>query len=281
LLQAQLVESIMSLKEVVKSPELLMEFITGEGSNLNELASVENFNIVMIGMMKTLLLSNQELVKSNKRVEELTHRVVTLENSVARLEHDNSQMKVKLHECNVRADNAQGRAMDLEEYSRRNTITLTNLPYTAQNEDLPVKVVQLINDLGLHGDLDTGYISHAHRNMRWGTLPTVPSKDEDDVEKFVKPPTVTVQFVRAMDKDLLMANKSKWKAVHGSGVGKMNILHCMAPSVYAQKQALDKVPEVDYADYRGHIRHFAVKMVDGSWVNNIRTREHLRSERGV
>lgn len=279
------VNRVMDLSVVVSDPQKLMEFITGSEDNLTTVASHDNFKLVVLGMMKSLLISNKRLELSsekvlelNERCSELTDRCVTLEAAVDTLEQaaivrdqridalENEFMKKACY-----TNDLSTRAMDLEEYSRRNTCTLTNIPYV-EGENLIVKVCQMINKLGVLSDgIDPSYISHVHRNMRYGTKP----KDGG------LPPTITLVFVRSMDKDLIMNNKSVWKEKHGKGKGSPNILHSMAPTVYREKKLIEAVPEVEYVDYRGHLKHFAVKMVNSTLHKFIRSRFHLKSEHGV
>jgi len=260
----------MALSEIVSDPLKLVSFVTGEG-DLKQLASVDNFNLVVLGMMKSMLISHQELAESNKLVAQLNSRVVALEEDAQDRDLEINKLKTDVANRDRTISDLQDRTLGLEEYSRRSTVTLTNVPYS-ENENLGVKVIQLINQTKILTDgLDLDYVSHVHRNKRW----TAVIKPED------KPPTVTLQFVRAMDKDIIMENKSKWKAAHGSGVGKVNILHAMCPRIYNEMKALNAHKDVDFADYRGHLRHFAVKMNDTTWVKNIRGLQHLKQEIGI
>ena len=145
----------MDLSVVVSDPQKLMEFITGSEDNLTTVASHDNFKLVVLGMMKSLLISNKRLELSsekvlelNERCSELTDRCVTLEAAVDTLEQaaivrdqridalENEFMKKACY-----TNDLSTRAMDLEEYSRRNTFTLTNIPYV-EGENLIVKVCQ-------------------------------------------------------------------------------------------------------------------------------------------
>ena len=156
------VNRVMDLSVVVSDPQKLMEFITGNEDNLTTVASHDNFKLVVLGMMKSLLisdkrleLSSEKVLELNERCSELTDRCVTLEAAVDTLEQaaivrdqriDALENKFMKKACYT--NDLSTRAMDLEEYSRRNTCTLTNIPYV-EGENLIVKVCQMINKLGV------------------------------------------------------------------------------------------------------------------------------------
>lgn len=258
------------LSEVVSDPLKLVNFVIGDG-DLSALASAENFQLVVLGLMKTLLISNRKLEESNHLVAELNQRCVVLEEASLERDAEIEELKESVSYRDRVISDLTTRSLNLEEYSRRNTVTLTNVPFT-EGEDVPVKVCQIINEVNVLPDgLDLSYISHAHRNVRYGTV----LKEGD------RPPTITLQFVRSMDKDLLMDNKSKWKDAHGKGKGTINILHALSPYLYNEMKNMTAHEDVEYVDYRGHLKHFAVKMRKGVMYKKIRCLAHLIQEAGL
>jgi len=211
--------------------ELVQKLVTDHSSDLSSLKG-KDCQMAMLMMQQVIMKHLSDLVERNN---ELVDRVDKSEKMVIGL-------KAEVVRKNVTIAKLESRVVDLEQYSRRNTMILTGLPVEA-GEVLETRIVDVLNELEvLPTELTTGDICNVHRNR---------------ARSDSKPPSITVQFVRGLDKDRLFYNKKNFRLNSNK---KLNIFHAMSPALSKEmgeirSQAGDMV---EYLDFRGHTQMFAV-----------------------
>jgi len=258
------IESIKSLNDSVSinvenmSKDQFIEYVSNEECDLDAMSRSENCNKYMMQMLHCVLVKSEATVR----------RLMEAEQMIGQLKSENEQ--------NQRETSAlRERVEQLEGYSRRSTMIMTGLPYN-EDENLEKEVCEIINEAKVYKDfeIDQSYVSNVHRNGRFD-----PNKE--------KPPSVTVVFVRSMDKDRLFRGKGKFKAnLNGEGkrfgkFGKVNIHHAMSEGTRQQKRRLEAFDEVEWVDYRGVTQGFAVKMVNEQFHRGIQGVNDFMSKTGV
>ena len=244
--------------ELCNDPEKFVNYVSNPESDLSVLAKSDNANLFIMKLLQQIIITNQEtnekLVKSNNRVAELEEKCAELS---TRLSHQ--------HE---RVQDLSSRVLLLEQYSRRSTVTVTGVPYES-GENVEDKIVKIINNSHIiKHDFDSTYISNAHRNK--------PREGKDG--KPPPPPSITVSLVKSADVDMLLSNKKQFKKVHGAN--KINIFYSMSAGTRDQKLRMEMCQEVEFADWQGHSRLFAVKMRNGKFLRKVRGFADLESKVG-
>ena len=227
------------INELLNDSKLLHSFIKDKSSDLNILAGS---NLAIVKMLQLSILRND--IQYDVMKEQLQ---VSL-NKISELES-------RLNQKEEHIDTLHQRLSTLEQYSRRNTVIMSGVPHSA-DENLESKVCKLINDANiLPQKFTVNQISHVHRN-RFNQKSTA---------------SITLQFARGIDKDRLFSQKPKFKACHKAS--KINIFHAMSPTLVKEQKAMQSVSGVDWVDYRGHNKHFVVKLKeehDKEFFRNIR-----------
>ena len=244
--------------ELCNDPEKFVNYVSNPASDLNVLAKSDNVNLFIMKLLQQIIIKNQEtndkLVKSSNEVAELEEKCVELS---TRLNHQNE----KVSELNARI-------LVLEQYSRRSTVTVTGVPFES-GENVEDKIVRIINKSEIiKHDFDSTFISNAHRNK--------PREGKDG--KPPPPPSITVSLVKSSDVDMLLSNKKQFKKVHGAN--KINIFYSMSAGTRDQKLLMEKAEEVEFADWQGHSRLFAVKMRNGNFIRKIKGFHDLETKVG-
>lgn len=122
-------------------------------------------------------------------------------------------------------------------YSGRTTVILANIPEDEHEDpDMLAERVSALAGVSVSG------IGHVHRNRK---------------RHPGKPRTVTLQFIRAYDKDQIMRRKRQLKQQCGVGV-----YHHMTPALIKTKEDLEKISGVNWVGFGGHSRMFTVNFGD-------------------
>ena len=176
-----------------------------------------------------------------------------------------SSQEQLINHLQLRHKQMDERVLYLEQYSRKDVVTLTGLSYHEHESDLELrnKVCHLLNTLQIPTYNDEPYFTFSafsaiHRNGRRGNRG--------------KPPTVTVKFLSLMDKDLVMKNKSQLRRMNPG----TNLFHSMAMGTRDVKSKLEQSKYVKFAEYNGMNEGFSVCLVDRrGWISKIRSSSDL------
>ena len=237
------VSVIMSeVKQLLEDSKCLTDFISDPASDLTVL---ENSNLAILKLLQ-IVINNQDsdrVTAISEKVDQISEKVSDNEERILELEEDLSVKEKHINELNERL-------IKSEQYSRRNTAIVTGVPYQ-KNENLEAKICDVINSTNiLHHEFQTGDIAHVHRN-KWGTYSSI-----------------TLQFVRGIDKDRLFSAKPKFRLAHLKP--KINIHHAMCDQLIEEKKEIETVQGVKWVDFRGHAKMFVVKMDDENFFRGIR-----------
>lgn len=247
----------------IKNSEDLLNLISDPSADMTPLAKSDNVFLFMLQMLKEIVKGNQEISKqlteSQNKVENLEEKYSKLEDKYTKLENECDALKTRLNQHHEFNAEQHCRLMYVEQYSRRNTAIITGLEYQ-KDENIVKKVCKLINDTDiLPFEFSSEYISHVHRNKF----------------KEGKTPTITLQFLRAIDTDKIFANK---KLLKSKGV---NIFHVLSDSVKNERELIENMEEVAWVAYFGHSRFFGVKMKNDVFYKGIHSLNHLLAQVGT
>jgi len=220
------------LKDVVE-PLVLQKLLNDPSADLSSLEGKDCqkamllMQQVIVGMLQNLVASNEA---SKLRIDQYEGQVVELKREIVRRDVDNANLKSRL--------------VKVEQYSRRNTMILTGVPFEL-GEDIEQKTIDIINDHGsLSHVITSGDICNVHRNKPGSAG---------------KPASVTVVFVRGIDKDLLFRGKRDFRT---SCEKSLNIFHAMCPELVEEMKNIRQRggDMIEYIDFYGHSKMFVVKV---------------------
>ena len=183
-------------------PELLQKLVTDPSSDLSSLKG-KDCQMAMLMMQQVIMKHMSDMVMRNN---ELVERVDKSEKMV-------NDLKAEIVHKNVTIAKLESRVVDLDQYSRRNTLILTGLSVET-GEVLETRIVNVLNELNvLPTVLTTSDIGNVYRNR---------------ARSDSRPPSITVQFVRGLVKDRLFYNKKNFRLKSNN---KLNIFHFMSPAL--------------------------------------------------
>lgn len=225
----------------------------------------------MKGIIKSL---RSEVSELSDAFRANTNQLSQIQEALSNEKHLNEELKLTIssqekliNQLQLRQKQADERVLYLEQYSRKDVITLTGLEYY-ENEhphDLMMKVCNIFNTISIpnynddhHPYFNRNAFSAIHRNGYRGNRG--------------KPPTVTVKFISLMDKDLIMRNKGLVRKNNPN----INLFHSMAKGTRDIKSDIESSEYVKFAEYNGINEGFSVCLVERKgWISKIRSRLEL------
>ena len=181
-----------------------------------------------LSSMAILLALKQVLEDINEFRQEFNDqraRIEELENTVVQ-----QQYVIDKHVSHLK--NLEARVNCADAYSGRTTVILSNIQET-ENEPPHVLAEKVAAATGVQ----IKDIGHIHRNR---------------TRKEGKPRTITLQMIRAVDKDKLIGRKKELKRKN------IGVYHHMTPGLIKTKEILEKANGVNWVAYGGHSRMFTV-----------------------
>ncbi len=203
--------------------------------------------------IENLVVKNGEVLK---RLDSNSHKI-------DELQIENSRLNKEVDLLNEKLNNQ-------EQYSRKDVIIVTGMPYTDEESphELAKNVAEMLNKIteGRLSLTPRDFIA-IHRNGR------------QHVKN--RPPTVTVKFIRFSDKDAVFEKRARknFKTMFP----KIHMHHGLCPGYIEIRNKLALVENVKFARYDGANRYFTVLVTspDGGedkFYNRIRNVEQLKVE---
>ena len=227
------------------------------------------------------LLSNfcdkMDSLATKSSVSELCEKVETLlekhDDVLGQLSTHTQQIS-KLEEENVRLNSEvkllQEKVNEQDQYSRKDIVILTGLPYTQEESltDLNRTVVEILNKItGNQLSLNCRDFVAVHRNRKNPTNS--------------RPPTVTIKFLRFSDKDAMFTKRARnaLKQMYSH----IRLHHGLSPGYIDIRNKLSNCNSVKFVRYEGANRFFTVCVSSGTddpdiFLNRIRNIEHFKTE---
>lgn len=261
-------------ESIIEDQDLLIQYISNSQNDVTALAQSDSAVVAIMKVLQSLVINNNvvldKLSAAEGRITDLETTNVELLGNLEAAESKVSNLENQMNFKNEQLLALKGQCRKLEQYSRRGTAILTGVSYNV-DENLEEKVCKIVNCTNiLPMEFDTSYISHVHCNRA-----NPQSK---------KPPSITLSFVRSIDKDRLMTKKKQFKESVSTKLpayGKnINLHHLLSPACVTAKSELENFDEVLWVDYRGHIKNFVVKLKNGEFIRNISNATDLQTKVG-
>lgn len=80
-----------------------------------------------------------------------------------------------------------------------------------------------------------------------------------------RPPSITLVFLRGMDKDQLFYKKKHFKTAN---LG-FNLFHALSPRLINEQKKIQSCSEVEWCAWFGHTQYFSVKMKNGDFERKV------------
>lgn len=193
-----------------------------------QISDVSSLAKLMRFTLNSVLQNQTMIVRAAEETTHIKHRVVRVESDIR----------------------------TIDQYSRKDVVILTGLPYEEEEETEQVLVQSVLTLLKhVNPSLPLSYkdFSAIHRNGKKG------NKD--------RPPSITLKFLRLHEKQRFMSKISKTK-FKSEGC---NVFHALCPRMIDEQSRISEHAECSYVFYEGPMQHFVAKLRCGDFVNYIRS----------